>query len=58
MKGSLLTESGRISVSFVKNEKEAEIEITIPESCEAEFKYKDNIIPLKSGAQKLNVKFN
>ena len=32
--------------------------LSFVEGCEAEFKYKDNIIPLKSGAQKLNVKFN
>ena len=56
MKGSILTESGRISVSFTKNGKEAEVEIIIPEGSEAEFKYKNEIIPLKKGTQKLNIK--
>lgn len=55
MKGSLLTESGRISVFFVKEEKDVDIEITIPEGCEAEFKYKDEIIPLKAGTQYINL---
>lgn len=56
MKGSILTENGRISVSFIKNESEVKLNIAIPENVEAEFKYNDNIIKLKSGENELNIK--
>ena len=55
-KGSILTESGRITVAFTKDEKEIKLTVDIPEGTIARLKYKGEEMPLVNGKNELTLK--
>ena len=54
--GSILTVSGRISVSYKKIDGNVIFEINVPNGVDAQFNYGENVIALKGGTNTINIK--
>ena len=55
MNGSMVTPNGEVAVSYENKDGKTYFEVIIPDGVKAVFKNSDNIIPLKSGKNYINV---